>query len=199
FDVDWLYEDSRESDFSNGLEDWSTFRYFKGIVGHCGYNRQDPELLVAHPDKEGERVLKIGYTPNDTLVEDRDGAVWNFPAAKSGEVTARIQLPDGAQSIDLILNDRWFNPTDSVAKYESQYKVALDRKSLKIKDAKWHDVTVRWTLNGEATIYVDGKRRSTTKLISPTIHGVSYLHLLGGTTPDEVGVLIESVRSKKIN
>ncbi len=198
FDVEWLYESQRSSDFSDGLDSWSAFRYYKGIVGHCGYNRQAPTLLVDHPDGKDAQVLKIGYSPNEALVEDRDGAVWNFPAAKCGEVTLRVMLPEGGQSVDLIINDRWFNPTDIVARDECQYLLPLSRKQLKIKDSSWHEVRLAWQYNQPATIYVDGKRRGTTEIVTTTIHGSSYLHLLGGETPDAVGELIESVQARAV-
>ena len=89
------------------------FRYYKGIVGHCCYNRQEVPLLVSHPDDPQRRVMRIGYTPNDSLVDDADGAVWNFPAARNGEVGMRFRLHETSKPIRLILNDRWFNPTDN--------------------------------------------------------------------------------------
>ncbi len=197
FDVDWLYEEGRQTHFEDSLNSLSAFWYIRGIVGHCGYNREQMPLLVAHPDREGANALNIGYTPQgDKYVDDAQGAVWNFPAAKDGEVEISVKLPDGAKNVDLILNDRWFNPTDSVAKYESQYRVALNRKALKIKDDKWHNIRVEWRYNGKATLYVDDKRVARFNLIAPTIHGVSYVHLLGGHDEDEIGVYIESIKAK---
>ena len=51
FDVKWLYEPRRRSAFENGLADWSTHKYIKGIVGHCAYNRVPGPGLIPHPDK----------------------------------------------------------------------------------------------------------------------------------------------------
>lgn len=198
FDIDWIYENSRSNNFADSLKSWSAFRYYKGIVGHCGYNRQEAPLLVAHPDREGELAIKIGYTPNDSLVQDQDGAIWNFPALKSGEVNISLKVSEGAKPIDIILNDRWFNPTDSVAMYESQYIAKIERKELKIKDDKWHTLTIQWDLNSIATLYLDGKKIKKLPLINPTIHGVSYLHILGGKQPDNIGVLIEEVNSSPL-
>ena len=64
FDVKWLYEKERACDFSEGLTNWSAFRYYKGIVGHCCYNRQEAPLLISHPDNPQRKVMRIGYTPN---------------------------------------------------------------------------------------------------------------------------------------
>lgn len=195
-DVNWLYEKERSCDFSEGQACWSAFRYYKGIVGHCCYNRQEVPLLVSHPDDPQRRVMRIGYTPNDSLVDDADGAVWNFPAARNGEVGMRIRLHETSKPIRLILNDRWFNPTDSVAAAEGLYVVSISRKDLGIKDKRWHDVVVKWEENKPASVWVDKKNRHTIKCQNHTEHGASYLHLLGSHTPDSTGVLIESVYSK---
>ncbi len=198
FNPEWIYETERSNDFTDSLEQWSTFKYYKGIVGHCGYNRIQGGNLVAHPDKEGALVLNIRYQPNNELVEDNDGAVWNFPSLRSGSITTRIMIPKEAKRVELILNDRWFNPTDTVARYENQYIVALTREELKIRDNKWHDVTIKWHEDGNAEVFVDGKRRKKLKQNFSAEHGISYLHFLGGKTVDPVGIMIESVKSSPI-
>ena len=197
FDVRWLYEPTRFNDFSDGLNQWSAFQYFKGIVGHCCYNRQEAPILVDHPDRPGAKVMNIKYVPDDKLLQDNQGAVWNFPAAKDGTVALRIKLPRESKNVDLILNDRWFNPTDTVARYECMYTLPLNRKSLKIKDEDWHNVTIDWQHNKRAVVRVDGSRRGTLPIIGKTEHGVSYLHFLGGKTPDSEGIFIEHVEGGK--
>lgn len=196
FDVKWLYEKERACDFSEGLTNWSAFRYYKGIVGHCCYNRQEAPLLINHPDNPQRKVMRIGYTPNDSLLDDTDGALWNFPATRNGEVGVRTNLQKDSKPIRLILNDRWFNPTDSVSAAEGLYVVSISRKDLGIKDNRWHDVVVKWEENKNTTVWVDKKKLHTIKCNNRTEHGVSYLHLLGGRTPDSTGVLIERVYSK---
>ena len=194
-DVDWIYEKERSNSFENGLDDWSTFKYYKGYVGHCGYNRMQGGLLVDHSDKVGAKMLNIRYIKNDTLICDNDGALWNFPAAKDGEFTTRVKLPKDAKPITLILNDRWFNSSDTVAKYNSMYKFNIDRKALKIRDENWYDVKVKWTHNNKAVVYVNNKKRLTLPLQNSTEHGVSYVHFISGNVPDSVGVFIESVKA----
>ena len=197
FDAAWLYEPRRSCDFDEGLDNWSAFRYYKGITGHCCYNRQEMPLLAAHPDREGAKVLHIGYTPNDSLVQDNDGAVWNFPAAPDGSVNVSLKIPEGSKGAQLILNDRWFNPTDTVARYECMYRLDLNRETLRIRDDKWHTVTVEWEKNAPATLLVDGRRRGKLPVVAETEHGVSYLHFLGGREPDTKGVFIEHVDGGK--
>lgn len=197
FDAAWLYEPRRSCDFDEGPDNWSAFRYYKGITGHCCYNRQEMPLLAAHPDREGAKVLHIGYTPNDSLVQDNDGAVWNFPAAPDGSVNVSLKIPEGSKGAQLILNDRWFNPTDTVARYECMYRLDLNRETLRIRDDKWHTVTVEWEKNAPATLLVDGRRRGKLPVVAKTEHGVSYLHFLGGREPDTKGVFIEHVDGGK--
>lgn len=197
FGVDWLYETERENHFQNGLADWSTFKYKKGIVGHCGYNRIEGGRLVDHPELAERKALWIKYQADSSLVLDADGAVWNFPAAPRGELSVRVKMPAGGAPIELLLNDRWFNASDSVARHETIYRLALDRPSLKIKDDAWHTIRLIWGEQGSATVQVDGRKRATIKELNASQHGISYLHLLGGTTPDSVGVYIEQVTAKK--
>ena len=196
FDVKWLYEKERTCDFSEGLANWSAFRYYKGIVGHCCYNRQVAPLLTAHPDNAQLKVMRIGYTPNDSLLNDVDGALWNFPATRNGEVGVRVKMGESSKPIQLILNDRWFNPTDSVSAAEGLYVISISRKHLGIKDNRWHDLVVKWEENKNASVWIDNKKRHSIKCRKRTEHGVSYLHLLGGRIPDNTGVLIEKVYSK---
>ena len=48
FDIDWIYEPTRSNRFEDGKASWSTFKYRKGIEGHCAYNR-DPGAPLNHP------------------------------------------------------------------------------------------------------------------------------------------------------
>lgn len=195
FDVNWLYEPTRSCDFSNGLADWSAFQYYKGIVGHCCYNRREQPLLVAHPDQPGKQALCLRTTPNDSLLQDNCGAVWNFPAAHNGFAKLRFKLPEGAADIRLILNDRWFNPTDTVAAYEGNYVLTMSRKQLRIKDDKWHELSLHWSPNRQATVWVDGRRCTRLPLQHPTEHGISYLHFLGSKKASAEGLYIDWIEA----
>lgn len=198
FDVNWLYEKERFCDFSDSLSQWCTFNYYKGIQGHCSYNRVAGCRLQPHPGKPGKQVLNIPYLPNDTLVADNQGAVWNFPALRKGSVTASIRLPEGSQEIKMILNDRWFNPADTVARYSGMYETGLSRAALGIKNDRWHEVKISWDLDGSpyATLYVDGKKKGKKlPLRNPSQAGISYLHFISGNIPDSRGADIEWVKA----
>lgn len=193
FDVDWLYEDSRYCDFSDGLEQWSVFNYYEGIVGHCGYNRTGGCEI-------NENGLEIKYQQNDSLLTSRRGAVWNFPAFKRGVFSASIRFNDLDTNSELILNDRWFNPTDTTAKYFAPFSFTLNPKKLKIKDNKPHNIRIEWDLKSSkpiAVMYVDNKKRLTMPLANGSIHGLSYVHFIGNDNVSDKGYVVEWVRAEK--
>lgn len=199
FDVGWLYEKERFCDFSDSLTQWSTFGYYKGIQGHCGYNRTSRSRLNPHPDDAMRHVLNIPYIPTDTLVADNQGAVWNFPATRNGELSLSLRIPEESTAVRLLLNDRWFNPSDTVARHFSMHETLLSRRSLGIKDAKWHTVKLVWNLDSKipsGVLYVDGKRKRKLPLLHPSIHGLSYLHLISGNIPDATGLDVEWVKAQ---
>lgn len=204
FDVDWLYETERADSFADGLDHWSTFNYIKGIRGHCSYNRINGVDLLPHPDIPGRNVLSLRYAPADSLVSDIRGAVWNFPAMPAGNFTTSMRLPEGSDGVSLILNDRWFNPSDSVARHEGIYVLPLSRKELGINDNEWHEVSVDWDTTARrpaATVKVDGRRRKITlPMLNPTLDGISYAHFIAepvaGTDPaSNPGIMVGSVRA----
>ena len=193
FDVDWLYEKERFSDFSNGLNDWSVFSYYKGIVGHCGYNRTPGCKLVG-----GE--LNVQYIENDSLLTPHRGAVWNFPASRKGVFTTSIRFNEGQSNAMLLLNDRWFNPTDTTATHFAPFAIPLDPVKLKITDNKSHTLRIEWDLdarNPYAVLYVDNKKQKSFPLSNTSIHGLSYVHFLSNDREGDKGYSIEWVKAEK--
>ena len=203
FDVDWLYETERLNDFSDGLDQWTVFNYIKGIKGHCSYNRIAGCSLVPHKDKKGKEVLNVKYKADETLVSDTRGAVWNFPCMKQGTFKTSIRIPKGSEEVYLLLNDRWMNPSDTVARYECMYELKLSRDHLGIRDEKWHEVAISWDLeqkNSVARVQVDGKKRNLRlQLKRPTLHGISYAHFMACPAIENPGVEVEWVKASKKN
>ncbi len=194
FDVDWLYDTSRSDDFSDGLDNWTTFNYIKGIKGHCSYNRINGAELAVHPDIPQRNILQLRHSIADSLVSDVRGALWNFPAMRSGSFNTSLRLPSGAAGYTLVLNDRWFNPSDTVARHEGIYVLPLTRRELGINDDKWHNLTIDWNIDGkktDAVVKVDGKRRRVKlPMLNKSTDGISYVHFMaeqaGATAPLQV-------------
>ncbi|MEG1616928.1 MAG: sialidase family protein [Bacteroidales bacterium] len=203
FNPAWLYETERSDNFGNGLADWSTFQYYKGIKGHCGYNRKEGGSLNPHPYKSNARVLNLKHIPNDSLLYAGEGALWNFPALKKGSFTTSIRIPENSKGGELILNDRWFNPTDTTAVWFSSYSLPLQRETLGIKDDAFHTIRIEWNLIGNetvASVFVDKQKKPTVLLpLKNTVqHGISYVHFLSAKSSDPVGFDVEKVESKSL-
>lgn len=194
FNVDWLYENERFCDFSDGLDQWSVFNYYKGIVGHCGYNRIPGCTL-----EDGKLLVK--YIEDDTLLTSVRGAVWNFPAFHKGKLSLSIKFNDLNSQGELILNDRWFNPTDTTASYFAPFSLKLNTNILKIRDTNPHLIEIEWDLNKTrpaAIVYVDKRKRLSLPLSDESLHGISYLQLLSDRVKGDKGYLIEWVKAEKL-
>lgn len=203
FDVAWLYETSRSSNFSNGLSDWTSFCYRRGIKGHCAYDREPACEIVPHPSLPDQHVLHVQYRPNPDLVADTRGAVWNFPALHDGTLTLRVKVPEGCDRARLLLNDHWYNPSDTVARTDCMYDCSLSRKDLGIRDDEWHTLSISWDLHADspaarrATVMVDGHRRTRIPLLKQPPLGISYVHLMAMPTSEMTpGFYVESVEVK---
>lgn len=205
FDPDWLNETSAYDDFRNGLHNWSTFKYIKGIKGHCAYNRIPGANLVDHPDREGRKLLQIRHLLNPDLVCDVDGAVWNFPTALKGSFTTRIYLRSGSRGGRISLIDRWFNPTDTLAHHYAIYSLKFDGngkigKESVIQPEKWVELTFTWDdlQTGPCKLIIDGKPSPFNIPINlKSFNGVSYVHFQSvADKEDKKGYLIESVSAE---
>ena len=213
FDPAWLYETGRCDDFRLGLGDWSTHQYarsivgnFKGISGHCAYNRRPGAQLVPDPDGEPREVLQVACHPDVRLVHERQGAVWNFPAGMAGRVKVALRLPAGGQGIRVCLLDRWINPVDEFVAEYAQYVVAFDGEGRArspeagLPCATCTTLELTWTDAGRAaaTLRVGGEGQPVRLPLGlPSRNGICYLHLqslAGG--PDPVGALIYRVAAE---
>jgi hypothetical protein len=205
FDVDWLYESSRSCRFENGLDDWSTFKFHDEIRGHCAHNRNPGPVLIPHPDIEERRVLHLQHTIDDRFAHDVDGAVWNFPAAKSGSVKTRFRLQTGGKGISIRLLDRWVNPSDPHVGTYANYELTIPGDGRLSPDVvltlgKWHDIELYWSdvSSGACHILVDGQETNVSlPLNQPSRHGISYVHFQASEDEDPHGTLIESVNARK--
>lgn len=188
FDPDWLLETSRHEDFRTGLGGLSTHLYvrslsgsFRGWSGHCAWNRVSGALLVRDPDTddppaEGARsfreVLQLCRIRDPRLVSDRQGVVWNFPAARAGVLTIDCRIVGAG--FRLSLSDHWMNPCDEVNPPLSPFSERIE--DARLRSPGWHQLAVEWS--GEtAQVSIDGRQVGTRRLASVPRFGLSYLHL----------------------
>lgn len=197
-DLNWLKETESSDDFSGGLRRWSYHNYIKGIQGHCAYNRKPGAFLLSHPDNESGNVMQIKAERDSTLLVQGSGAIYNFPAAKKGEIKLRIKAPKDFQGMQISLHDRWFNPIDTVAKHSAIFHYDIPQDVLTTD--KWYDLTLEWKdvdrLNtGYCDFSIgDSKQESRLHKGNASENGVSYIHFfLPLHTEASNSVLIESI------
>lgn len=198
FDPEWLYKSSRMDYFSEGIENWSTFLYRKGIVGHCAYNRAAGARLVPDPDDAAKQVLKVARSDDHGLETPHQGAVWNFPASLKGFLETSVYVPAGSSGGILSLSDRWFNPGDTTSFLFAMYNFNFG--SLKVDT--WNTLRFEWDLtsNSNSCLVMNeqGNIIDRLELNRECANGISYVHFITtANQKDEKGFLIKGVSSSK--
>lgn len=212
-DPNWLYQNERSDDFSNGLAHWSRQKLLirSAVYNrfyHHNYERIPGAVLAVHPDIEGKKVLHIRRPADTTVFSQRDGAVWNFPAGKSGYIETKIMLNKGFRGASIALNDRWFQPIDNQGKETAMFVLEIPSNG-KISDEiilgkeKWHKVRMTWNNvpdkdSGNCEVLVDDQQTGILlQMNNPSPHGISYLRFRSATrNSDNDGMFIEKVHSK---
>jgi len=195
FDPDWLVETHREDDFSKGLEGWSVFKHVGPAQGWWQDRVQGP-ALIDHRDQPGAKVLHI-RRPDD---RPGDGAVWNFPMGRTGDLTMRILVREGFGGAAISLMDRFFNPTDPNGDLEAVYSLPIrpdGHISLKhaLEPGAWHTLRFQWDLPGRmGVVWVDGAQAVYLEPARPKARGVNYVRVRStADQPDPAGLWLERV------
>ncbi|MDN5200636.1 sialidase family protein [Fulvivirgaceae bacterium BMA10] len=207
FDVEWLYEKERYTDFSDDLEQWSTQKYIKGIKGHCAYNRKHGATLVPHPEKKEQQAMHLRSLSDSSLLYQNDGALWNFPAGTRGELTIKLKINQGSKGTRISLLDRWFNPIDTTsskfAMFNFEIPVIGENTDLALWNQKdWNELKFKWSntqeTNGKCQVFLNDTLINENLPINFTsMNGISYVHLISTSQEeDPAGILIESVYAK---
>lgn len=200
-DPRWLDETHAEDDFSGGLDGWCVFKAF-GQPVHWWRDRVQGPQLVNHPDKPGAKVLHV-RRPDE---RDGDGAVWNFPLGRKGNVTLRLHLQQGFGGGSVALADRFIQPNDDVGEKKSLFTLPIGADArlpaeLTLKPKQWHTLALHWDLdNRHCQVLVDGRQACVLTSPREASPGVSYLRLRStAQTKDTAGMLIESVQAEVSN
>jgi hypothetical protein len=182
---DWLLETGRTEDFRHGLGGLSNHLYLKslsggwrGWAGHCAWNRLPGAVLMRDPDTDAGKgrvreILRLCRIPDPRLVSDRQGVVWNFPAAQTGELEIDCRI-DGA-GFRLTLADHWINPCDEFNPPRAPVSWQVTREML---GEGWHRLRCTWNgKTGCATLTCNGRILATATVREMPPFGLSYLHL----------------------
>jgi len=201
FDVDWLYETSREATFLNGMADITTHTYLKSVSasrfslhgnGHCSWNRTYSAYMMPDPLGSTFETLSVSKHHDDRLINDIGGMCWNFPMSRQGKVTVRMYLAE--KQARFILSDRWYNACDPYAAVLSPFWFELD-----VTDVKndYITVTIDYDVDAQmACVSIDDAHFFKVALGNPCPTGISYLIMQCATDGDSKGFYIRSLKKE---
>lgn len=204
FNPAWLFELANEDDFSHGLAGWSTQLLVRrdptyNRLYHHNYNRKPGACLVSHPDDGGGRALHVRRKRDPSVFDDRDGAVWNFPAGRTGTLSISLMVPSGSEGVCVALTDRWYQPTDPNGEKDAAYLFEIQPDNGFPTDRR---LTVAFEWGGSerigedvCTVRIDGSGNlQTLPLRRSCVHGLSYLRFRSrAEDEDKNGLLVDRV------
>ncbi|MCB1211074.1 MAG: exo-alpha-sialidase [Verrucomicrobiales bacterium] len=194
-DPDWISATSAECDFHDGLAQWTVYQHI-GPAKRWWRARRIGCELIETPGKSGTRSLHVRHAPTEPneAPSEPDTAVWNFPNGWRGELTARIRLPADSQGAIFSLNDRFFDPSNTLGEDAAVFQARVIAENT--TPDTWHTLSLRWDLGRNQCEYrLDDKLIATLPLQSGTLNGVSYVRIRSAAkTPDPHGVIISQVK-----
>ncbi len=197
-DPDWITATTAESDFHDGLAQWTVYQHI-GPAKRWWRARRIGCELIDTPDEANSRSLHVRHVESSDEVNapsEPDTAVWNFPSGWRGELTARIRLPAGSQGAIFSLNDRFFDPSNTLGEDAAVFQARVTTGAA--KPDTWHTLSLRWDLaRGQCEYRLNDTLISTLPLQSRTLNGVSYVRIRSAaTTPDPHGIIIRRVKAQ---
>ena len=106
------------------------------------------------------------------------------------------RLPAGSQGAILSLNDRFFDPSNTLGEDAAVFQARVTSENT--QPDSWHTLSLRWDLGSSQCEYrLDDKIIATLPLRSQTLNGVSYLRIRSAArTPDPHGIIIRHVKAQ---
>ena len=192
-DPDWITATSAESDFHDGLEQWTIYQHI-GPAKRWWRARRIGCELIETPGEKDTRSLHVRHAASSEAPSEPDTAVWNFPNGWRGELTARIRLPAGSQGAIFSLNDRFFDPSNTLGEDAAVFQARVTTESA--RSDTWHTLSLRWNLSSsQCEFRLDDKVIVTLPLHSRTLNGVNYVRIRSAaSTPDPHGIIIRHVK-----
>ncbi len=193
-DPDWITATTAESDFSDGLNDWSVYSHHGPAIRWWRARAVGCEL-VKNPTDADSTSLHVGKQADLPAA----GATWNFPNGWVGSLTTRIMLRKGCAGATIALTDRMFDPTNDYGEKFAVLRVDIgaDRRlgTVTLEAHRWYDVTFRWNLTaGECEVLVNDQHAEMIPVLNPTLNGISYVRFRSkARNVDPAGFLVDRV------
>ena len=180
-DPAWLLETHHESDFSNGLEEWSFF----GSKG-----------VEVQPDsaKSGGKALALRRADPQWPA----GAVWNFPIGSRGSLRLQLKLRSGFGGVLLGLTDHFSTPWDMEDGFYNVFNLPITSSGellprVKLVSERWYQLELTWdTQHRQCRVLLDEKPVGTIA-DNRRSEGVNYLRLRSTSEQADGGLQIRAL------
>jgi hypothetical protein len=170
-DPDWFMEKRQTGDFSGGLNAWSVFG-------------TDGVALITDPANKNARLLSMKTPKNDWT----SGAVWNFPAGKTGRVRLRVFPNANFDGTNISLTDTFSPPFDEEGELAAVYTFQIAGV---VKVGTWNTVEFAWNQQKrKCQVTVNGKEVASISQQRGTVTGIGYLRLKYATSGNSSGALL---------
>jgi hypothetical protein len=196
FDLDWLYETSREETFIQGLSNVSTHVYVKSLYGHtpenghCAYNRTNGAILLPSPDRAPYDVLYVSKYRDERLVSEVQGVTYNFPMSKDGEVEVGVFMVE--KDMRICLCDRWFNPCDPTIPQSANFFFELNKADL---GDGFKTVKIKYdTENEYAQVFIEDELFFGVNMTKECPTGISYITVQCASDGESKGFYVNKIK-----
>lgn len=209
FDINWLYETQRGTDFSKGYEDLSVFKLSNRLwEGTDTYSRILGAILIAHPTKAFRKVLHLGREKCNWVFNEQDGACWNFPAGERGSLKTRLMLREGFKGGAISLTNVFYNPSDNRGEDTAMYVFDIPEDgqinfATRLDSGKWYDVQLEWDGTTGKDVHfcwisIDGVQQAMKlRLQNISRDGICYVRFRSTAEEEDLaGFLVESIRAE---
>jgi len=211
FDLDWIYETSRSTDFSNEYTDLNVFKLSKKPLKNTkDYSRILGATLVGHPTEPYKKVLHLGREKCDWVWNEQDGANWNFPIGKKGSLETRILLRKGFKGGAISLVDVFYPPSDNTGDEAAMYRLDIPADGrlsdlIALKHDTWYDLKLEWTgvednASHTCKVYINGiQLPQSLKLNNTSPNGICYARFRSTASEEDLaGWTGEHVKAKVV-
>lgn len=206
FDIDWLYETRRSTNFSLEYEDLCVFKLSeRRRKGTNYYSRVLGATLIAHPTKAYRKVLYLGRERCDWVLNEQDGACWNFSAGKTGRLGTRFMLRKGFKGGALSLTNVFFAPSDNRGEDTALYVFDIPEDgqinvATRLATDIWYDLELAWDGTTDKDTHfcwvsIDGVQQAMKlRLQNTSRDGISYVRFRSTASEEDLaGFLVEFI------
>lgn len=193
-DPAWLYQTQMYDDFSGGLEKWTCYTFTK--LGSKPKRILGPGL-EDEPNSKGGKVLHIR---KKYAQYPGDGAVWNFPMGRKGEIEMTLMVKEGSKGTAVSLTDHHRHPNDPDGEKTAMFTFRIGgTNGMNLQCNRWHRVILEWDLElNQCEVLVNGKTQKTLHVNTATATGISYIRFRNVAPKNDIdgaGMYLDDIKA----